>query len=280
MVPLRHEQPGFGSTCGRPPISAVWEAGGTVWRPTPGTWNAETTNGGIWAPNVVSTDRGFYLYYTANTRVGVARSDSPLGPFVDLYDHPFVGAGYGGVGNGIVGEKPLDLEERAIDANVLEGEDGSLTLYFVANDPLSTIEAIPMIDYETLADEPPTRLLAPTDPWEGIVCEGPFAVEHDGRVHLGYSGNAAPTVDYAIGGAVASSPLGPFERYPDNPLLAQMPDIELYGPGHHSLVAGAHDDLLIFYHTKSTSRPGYDRRIRYAPARFEDGELRVDPAGP
>ena len=33
----------------------------------------------------------YYLYYTANCRIGVARADSPLGPFEELYDHPLIG---------------------------------------------------------------------------------------------------------------------------------------------------------------------------------------------
>jgi beta-xylosidase len=253
-----------------------WEDGGVVWAPTAGSWNAESSDGGIWAPAVVATPDGYYLYYTANMRIGVARADSPYGPFVDLYDHPFVGNGYAYVGDGVLGEPGGDLDERAIDAFVLQASDGSLTLYFVGNDPLSTIYGVPMLDYATLKDVPPTRLLGPEQPWESVVCEGPFVTEHDGRFHLSYSGNIALTVSYAIGAAVGDASLGPFERYADNPILAQIPELEFYGPGHHSIVEGD-DGLLVFYHTKMSSSPGYDRRLRVAPIRYADGLLHIDP---
>lgn len=108
------------------------------------------------------------------------------------------------------------------------------------------------------------------------MCEAPFVVEHQGRFHLTYSGHIASTAEYASGGAVADHPLGPFERYPDNRIFEQVPDLELYGPGHHCIAPGARDDLLAFYHTKSTPKPGYDRRIRLAPASFRSGLMRIE----
>ncbi len=256
---------------------AHWDDRGVVWQPTPGTWNAETNDGGAWAPDVEPAPDGYYMYYTANTRIGVARADSPLGPFQEITDHPLIGNGFGGRGDGVLGQPGGDLDDRAIDAFVLKASDGSLTLYYSANDPLGTLYAVPMSDYATVEPVAPTRLFGPEAAWEGVICEGPFVTEHDGEYHLTYSGNVAPTADYALGGSIGQSPLGPFTRYPDNPILKQNPDIDFYGPGHHSIVAGAHDDLLVFYHTKSTPKPGYDRRIRYAPIRYENGELHIDP---
>jgi hypothetical protein len=134
-----------------------------------------------------------------------------------------------------------------------------------------------MKDHATLENVPPTRLFGPESAWESLICEAPFVTEHDGKLHLTYSGNLAPTLDYAVGGAIGSEPLGPFARYPDNPILSKRPELDFFGPGHHSIVRGAHDDLLIFYHTKTSAVAGYDRRVRYAPIRFEAGQLRVDP---
>ena len=250
----------------------VWRPGGTVWEPTPGTWNAE---GEVWAPHVEVAEDGYYLYYSAAMRVGVALSGSPLGPFVELYDHPLVGGGYGGVGDGVLAHGwPLDLDDYAIDAFVLRRADGSLFLYFAAYSPLSCICASRLLDYATLADEPPVRVLCP-DPagWEGLIVEGPWIVEHEGAIHLTFSGNQADTSSYGLGGARSEGPLGPFERYPDNPLLRTDAEAGIFGPGHHSLVEGAHGDLLLFYHTQRTAKQGWDRRIRYAPVSFGDDGL-------
>ncbi|NOZ00472.1 MAG: family 43 glycosylhydrolase [Deltaproteobacteria bacterium] len=266
-----------------------WVRSGPVWEPTPGAWNAR---GQVWAPHVQATDEGYYMYYTADMQIGVARADTPKGPFIDVFDHPLVGGGYGGVGDGKYQYDPgdgeydfraafaLDFEEKAIDAFVLKASDGSLTLYFSAYRPFSMIYGVPMTSWTSVADEAPTTLIEP-DPqgWEGFVAEGAWVVEHDGRFHLMYSGNAADMPQYSIGAAVGDSPLGPFVKYAENPILSQDPDADFFGPGHHCLVEGAFGDLLMFYHTKVSKQQGFDRRIRYAPVAFDgdDGHIKASP---
>ena len=49
---------------------------------------------GFWAPYVLFDKNKFYMYYTANEKIAVATSDSPLGPFrqqvhlLNLWDLP------------------------------------------------------------------------------------------------------------------------------------------------------------------------------------------------
>lgn len=258
-----------------------WDVHGPVWVPTPGTWN---DRGQVWAPHVdAAPDGSYYLYYTADMQIGVARSDSPLGPFTEVYDHPLVGGGYGGVGDGVFRSDAedvndtttrflLDFEELAIDAFLLRASDGSLIMYFAAYSPLSEIKALPMNDPVTPKEEEPVTVLSPvmTD-WDAWVVEGPFVIEHGRRYHLMYSGNWADTVDYAIGAAVGATPFGPFTRYGENPILSSDMDAGLYGPGHHCVVDGAFGDLLMFYHTKANPEKAFDRRIRYTPVEFANG---------
>lgn len=251
-----------------------WRSGGAVWKPTPGSWN---DGQGVWAPHVqIAAGGSYYLYISANLRIGVAHADNPLGPFVDVLDHPLVGNGYGHVGNGIMGDTPLDYDEHAIDAFVLADDNGSLTLFFSAYDPLSKIYAIPMLDYTTLVDVAPKLVLATDAAWEGVIAEGTWVEKHDGRYHLMYSGNIYLTTNYAIGVAEAENVLGPYQKYADNPLLHTDMDAGFFAPGHNSLVAGFGADRLIFYHTKLTDSTGADRRIRYAPIRFgSDGQIKL-----
>lgn len=255
-----------------------WQRSGPIWQPVPDSWNAR---GQVWAPHVESTDEGYYLYYTANMQIGVARSDTPLGPFLEIYDHPFVGGGHGGVGDGVYGYDPGDEEwdyhasfitdfpEKAIDAFVLAATDGSLTFYFSAYNPLSIIQGVPMKDPTHLEDVTPKTLLE-SDPlgWEGFVAEGVWVVEHAGSFHLMYSGNGADRPEYAVGVASGEAPLGPFTKYAENPILYMNPEADFWGPGHHCVVEGAFGDLLMFYHTKVSKEPAFDRRIRYAPMEF------------
>lgn len=268
---------------------AAWRDGGVVWAPTPGTWNAE---GQVWAPHVEPTPDGWFLYYTAGQRIGVARGDGPLGPFVDVYDRELVGGGHGGVGDGVFEHRdpaaqppaldPLDFEEYAIDAFVLRAGDGRRVLYFCAYTPLSVIHAVPLLDWTVLADEPPRPVLTPEPTtWERLVNEGAWVEEHAGRFHLVYSGAAANTADYGLGVAVAADPFGPFTKRADNPLLHTNAAAGFYGPGHHGIADGAFGDRLLFYHTKVSPALGFDRRVRYVPVSFDAaGDLRLDVPQP
>jgi beta-xylosidase len=256
-----------------------WRAEGPVWSPTPGSWNAK---GQVWAPHVEVTPDGFFLYYTADMQIGVARADSPLGPFVEVYDHPLVGGGHGGVGDGVFVYDPgegaydrfaaflTDFEEYAIDAFVLRPAGRASVFYYTSYLPLSTIHGRELKDWTTLADAPAVPLVGPGEPWEGFVAEGVTVIEHGGRFTMLYSGNSGESVDYAVGVATAGDPLGPFAKDAANPFLKADPDAAFYGPGHQGVVEGAFGDLLMFYHTKVSADPGFDRRIRYAPLTFDD----------
>ncbi len=259
-----------------------WEERGVAWQPTEGTWNAR---GEAWAPHVQVGDDGFYLYYTADKQIGVACSATPEGPFEELYDHPLVGGGFGGVGDGVFEYRDTaapdwDFEEFSIDAFVLAAADGSLTMYATSYTPLSTLVAMPMADLRTVVPEDKVVVLEPdVQSWELHVVEAPWATEVDGRVVLTYSGNGADRPDYALGAAVADGPLGPFERVEGNPFLVADADKAFYGPGHHSLAPGYCGDTLLFYHTKVSASLGFERRLRYAPLTFE-GARPVVPALP
>ena len=113
-----------------------WEYEGVVWGPAPaGEWNDQN----LWAPDVFVHEGSYYLYYTANEKIGVAVADDPTGPFVDVYDHPFIGGGYG------------EAWFNAIDAHVFRDTNGSLYLYATGYMPLTYLRVFPMEDPLTLA---------------------------------------------------------------------------------------------------------------------------------
>lgn len=57
----------------------------------------------FWAPEVVEYKGRYYMYYTArwnknnSLRIGAAVSDSPEGPFKDVYDAPMFDFGYAAI---------------------------------------------------------------------------------------------------------------------------------------------------------------------------------------
>lgn len=248
----------------------TWTPGGTLWAPPAGAWS----DGGVWAPHVSAWNDAWYLHYTAGLRIGVARADTPTGPFVDVYDHPLVGGGHGGVGDG-VDDGMVDPAEWAIDPSLFQEADGTLWLYHTRYTPFSTVVAVPMDDPVTVREDQAVEVLAPDEDWEGAIVEAPWLLAHAADRFLLYSGNRAETADYTVGVARGARPTGPFTRL--EPLLATDPDTARWGPGHVSVAPGRGDDLLLFYHAKIEEEEGFERRLRYAVLSFgPDGTPRVD----
>ncbi len=240
----------------------TWNYEGVIWGPAPaGSWN----DSGLWAPDVFEHEGRFYLYYTANEKIGLAQADNPLGPFEDVYDHPFIGGGYGGV--------PFN----SIDAHVFRDTDGSLYLYATGYNPITFLRVFPLNDPVTLSGGWEFVFSANPFTWEGFVAEGPWMILHEGVYYLMYSGNGANLPLYAIGYATADNPMGPFTKYQRNPILRNNWDREFFGPGHNSLTVGPDGELWMFYHTKIDGQVDWQRRLRKNKVAFtDDGQLYVD----
>lgn len=237
-------------------------------------------NGCFWAPEVYEFNGKFYLYYTAQwklfkeeaLRIGVAVSDSPEGPFVETKDQePMFDFGYG-----------------ALDAHVLKDGKKNYLYYsragadhYVDGARQSEIYGVELgADFLSVVGEG-KRLLWPVQEWERkdkernqYWNEGPFVIKQDGKYHMMYSANCFEARDYGIGGAVSDFPLGPFEKYADNPILSS--NATMSGPGHNSVVLAADGTFYCVYHTHTDyRRPGGDRQVRISPMGFENGEIIV-----
>jgi beta-xylosidase len=220
----------------------------------------EDARGGVWAPDVWHNAKGdgkFYLYYTVGRGtkyIGVAVADGPLGPFVD---------------------KGL-LATNAIDAHLFQDDDGRLYLYYVNLAGGFKILVTRMKDPLTREGEA-VEVIRPTDAWEkasGQVTEGPFVLKRNGVYYLMYSGSGADSPFYAVGYATAKSPLGPFTKFPGNPIAQRGGNV--LGPGHHCVIAAPDGKLWMVYHQKASTNIGWDRFLAIDPLWFDaQGVLHV-----
>jgi beta-xylosidase len=167
--------------------------------------------GGAWAPDVFHHRRGdgkFYLYYTdnmpgvprtgGNKQIGVAVSDSPLGPFEDK----------------------VVLVTNSIDAHLFADEDGALYFYWVHLAGGFKIMGQAMADPLTPKGEA-KLLIRPTEEWEmrsGHVTEGPFMLKRNGTYYLMYSGTGADSPNYALATPQPNIPWGPSMKIQAIPL--------------------------------------------------------------
>jgi beta-xylosidase len=208
-----------------------------------------TDERGVWAPDVfISEDNGmFYLYYTANGRIGVAAADRPDGVFGDR----------------------RDLIDKGIDAHLFRDDDDSLYLYY-ARYPDFAIFVQPM-ESPVRRKGAPLLLVSPTEAWERKnkpVTEAPWIIRHQGVYYLLYSGGSADSEDYAIGYATAKHALGPFTKYSGNPVIHKGGGI--FGPGHPSVIRDQAGKYWMVYHQQKDRTRGWNRIICIDPLWFDE----------
>lgn len=236
-----------------------WQDQGVVYKADDKTWGHNR----FWAPEVTEYKGKYYMYYTAgwrkndSLRIGLAISNSPLGPFVDAFDRPLFDFGY-----------------AAIDAHVFIDEDDRKYLYYskdcsenVVNDRHeSHIYGIRLADDLLSVQGEAILLSIPEQEWElksGAEWrwnEGAFVLKHNDLYYLMYSANCYAHSDYSIGYGIAKEPLGPYKKYVDNPILVGIAN-KVSGPGHHSVTSSPDgSELFIVYHAHTDPLKGGGNR--------------------
>ena len=255
-----------------------WDAHPPAFRKTSSSWARRH----FWAPYAVERDGAFYLFYNAvgpiggrrtSHRICVARSDSPLGPFRDI-KAPF-----------------LDIGFAVIDAEVFIDSDGRGYLYYsrdISENPVSEIFVVPLSDDLLNVTGEPVHCIRPSQKWEGDRWnEAPCVFRHGNMYVMTFSARCFSDPLYGVGYATAPSPLGPWRKGPNNPILHRTTAVS--GPGHNCVTVSPDGrELMILYHTHKSPLGGGDRqlamdRLLIAPAaagQSSSTPLRVFTDGP
>lgn len=208
-----------------------------------------------WAPTIAERDGRYYFYFTADSSIGVATGDTPLGPFTDL-GRPLIarGAYPGGM----------------IDPAVFLDDDGRYYLYW-GNTWLYCVELGPdmsTIDAESVVSWQPTGFR-----------EAGWVHRREDVYYLSWSENDTRDPEYRLRYATGESPRGPWTDR--GVLLEQDPQRGILATGHHSIVRVPRTDTwIIAYHRfRIPGGNGYQREtifelLEHAP----DGTLRVIPS--
>lgn len=288
-----------------------WQDEGTVYQgATEDSWTTDC----FWAPEVYERNGKYYIWYSANWkhnpdndletfRIGVAVADKPTGPFVELNGGPLFDPGY-----------PI------IDANLYFDDDtGRAYLYYSRccyKNPVDSevaqwakeqgmydqieeswvygVEIEP--DFSGVVGEPVLLLRPPVKmddlqaEWESRSVtanevnrrwtEGSYTFKHGDTYYMLYSANFFGGANYAVGYATSQSPLGPFTKAANNPVLEK--NIEkgghVTGTGHCMALMLDDGQMLCVYHAR-TETTGSDRVVFIDKMEIdENGELTV--AGP
>jgi beta-xylosidase len=292
-----------------------WKSEGQVWwASNKNGWTDSTAawDGAYWAPEVYEVKGKFYLFYSAqwkknptkeeeNFRIGVAVSDKPTGPFVDLYNRPVFDPGY-----------PI------IDANVFFDTNGKLYLYYsrcAYKHPVQSevaawaknkgwyneieeswvygVELKPdfsgTIGEPVLLLRPPVSMKDKQAEWESRSVtskevarrwtEGSVTFKKNNTYYIMYSANYFGGKNYAVGYATATGPLGPFQKSADNPVLSKNGDKGgiVTGTGHNSITYSPDGkEMFCVYHGRTTAT-GEERVVFIDRMKIgKDGKLVVE----
>lgn len=247
-----------------------------------GTWGQRN----FWVPDVIEYEGKFYMFYcaredydTPSSRIGIAISDNPEGPFKDTGRSLFDGT---------------QMEDwHVIDPDpYIDPDTGKKYLYFVKdgaiytywNDDLnkeireSHIYGVELSDDMLSVAGDPVLLLKPSQEWEykshtlegkKLWNEAPEILKNDGSYYLMYSANFFKSAHYNIGYAISGNPLGPFIKYEKNPVIGSVGASKK--AGHNSVILSP--DGVEYFTSYTTLEDGrYLSRIGFR----QDGTLYVN----
>ena len=241
--------------------------------------------GRTWAPEVIKVGNRWHLYYTARSRqlktqcLGVAVAEDPRGPFRDASTQPLVcQTDQGGT----------------IDANPFRDADGSLYLYYKSDG--NAVGKTSYIWGQRLSADglkvegAAVPLIKDDAKWEYKLVEAPQMVKAPSGYQMFYSAAFfgwdpnERLSRYATGYATCTSPLGPCQDAPENPILHSFNERQagcLSGPGHPGIFQVGARTFMAFHAWAATSgcRKAEDERFLYvAPLFWKDGKPQLGPS--
>lgn len=189
----------------------AWSFAGSVFQRPPG-WARRS----FWAPEMTRLEKGYAIFYSAFPHpkpgrsfycLGVATAPKPLGPWRDL-------------------GRPLHCTPRGtIDPTPVRDTDGRRYLVY-KEDGNAFGHPTPILLQRLRADGRkllgrPIELIRNRARWEGRIVEAPELVRRGGWWHMLYSANLCcdRRCAYAVGAARSRRLIGPWQRFPGNPIL-------------------------------------------------------------
>ena len=222
----------------------------------------------FWAPEVIYHNGKFVMHYTArwrknnSLRIGVAVSDSPMGPFVDVWDEPMFDLGYAAIDGSVLvcDEGNFFYYSRDCSENLVNGRGTSQIYVVQLNDDLTRtvgehkLATTPTFEYETKSK---------SSLWN----EGPNVMKLGDKYVMNYSANCFASVDYSICLAISDSPWGEWKKPATNPVLSCRAD--MFGAGHNAFFVGKDGQMYTTFHIQTNpEKPCGDRRVVIGKVKF------------
>lgn len=234
-------------------------------------------NGNLWAPAAIEVKQKngsykYYLYFSARPndngrkQMGVAVSDSPTGPFVDL-GHPLLAKNHPGC-NG-----------QLIDVDVFMDPVSKKPYLYWGNSFMAGAELEP--NMTKIKNETVTVMTPKGGSLKDYAYrEAPYVFYRNGLYYFMWSVDDTGAANYHVAYGTSKSPLGPIEVAKDPIVLIQDPQHEIYGTAHNSVIQKpGTDEWYIVYHRINKDyihfQPGVHREVCIDKLEFNaDGTIK------
>lgn len=200
-------------------------------------------DGNLWAPAAIEVKQKdgsfkYYLYFSANAgdrkKIGVAVSDSPVGPFVDA-------------GAPIVSDSPTGKGQQ-IDVDVFFDPRSKKHYLYWGNGYMAGAE----LQADMLGIKSETvKVLTPAggDLSTWAYREAPYVFYRKGVYYFTWSVDDTGSPNYHVAYGTSKSPLGPIQVADEPVILKQQPEAGIYGTAHNSVLqVPGKDEWYIVYH--------------------------------
>lgn len=216
---------------------------------------------GFWAPQYFKQNGIYYMAYTANELIAIAKSSSPEGPYT------------------MESKVELPHDDGQIDPFVFVDDDGTKYLYHVRFDGANTLYVAELTDdFSSIKPGSITKCLGAELPWEKAehystykVTEGPTVMKDGEYYYLIYSANDFRDIDYSVGYAYSKSPRGPWIK-PGWPFLNRYVT-GWNGTGHGDLFKGKDGQFYYVFHTHHNNEKVEKRRTAIVSITLTDNPM-------
>lgn len=234
-------------------------------------------NGNLWAPAAVEVKQKngsykYYLYFSARPndngrkQMGVAVSDSPTGPFVDL-------------GQPLLAKNHPGCNGQLIDVDVFIDPVSKKPYLYWGNSFMAGAELEPSMT--KIKDETVTVMTPKGGSLRDYAYrEAPYVFYRNGLYYFMWSVDDTGAANYHVAYGTSKSPLGPIEVAKDPIVLIQDPQHEIYGTAHNSVIQKpGTDEWYIVYHRINKDyihfQPGVHREVCIDKMEFNaDGTIK------
>lgn len=221
----------------------------------------------VWAPAVVKGTNGkFYMYVSVGSEVWGGVADSPLGPWKNMKadNTPLVA-------------KNDFPKVHNIDSDCFIDTDGQAYLYWGSG--YNWVNGKCMV--VKLKKDMHTFDGIPQDVTPPGYFEGPHMIKRNNKYYLMFSEGKAINATYKVGYATGNSPLGPFTKGVNSPILQTSKDSVTYGPGHHTVFTEKGQDYILYHRIKPQKQDYVLRQLCLDSLKFDKAGniLPVVPGG-